>query len=310
MNRIILSFLIIAICIVAPITPSTSSAQSSNQSSNQELIKQLLLKVAELEEQLRVALQSENASKSAASAPNKKTIVPPTQTEPEDDGISIQVTSPNGGDDFTAGEKMEITWNSEGIPAKSKVSIGLDRRVLMNTPWGEVYGHYGQTPIHLNTPNDGKFTWTIPSWIPESTEYMIDISGTAGNEEGMGANDKSDGVFSIDGGKAVEIEVTPSEVEAGSSVRIAININDQDVAREADALLITLKNQSGSQRAASNIVSLTDSENRLYVDIPLPASASRGTWVVNSVEIFGNNSILTRYWYPDEINKTFTVTSR
>jgi hypothetical protein len=75
---------------------------------------------------------------------------------------SITVTSPGWGTKWTQGLDAEVKWSSTG--AVSKVKIDLYEA-----------GTWKQA-IVSSTENDGSYTWTVDSKLPESTTYKVRVS--------------------------------------------------------------------------------------------------------------------------------------
>ena len=65
-------------------------------------------------------------------------------------GIGITVSSPNGGETWTAGTTHDITWETSGVIARVKIRLSLDH----GDSWSDVIAA---------TANDGLFTWTVPN---------------------------------------------------------------------------------------------------------------------------------------------------
>ena len=104
---------------------------------------------------------------------------------------SITVTSPNGGETWTAGSSHSITWTSSGTVGNVKIEYSSDNGSSWST-------------ITSSTPNDGTHSWTVPNL--SSTQCLVRI------EEASDGNpsDTSDAVFSITSG-------------GGGSASIALN---------------------------------------------------------------------------------------
>ncbi|MCP4157740.1 MAG: hypothetical protein GY757_59070 [bacterium] len=90
---------------------------------------------------------------------------------------SIAVTSPNGGESWTAGSAQSITWSSTG----SIASVDIDLSVNSGSSWSSVVSA---------TNNDGSYSWTVPG--SASSSCLIRVSGNGGS-----TSDSSDAVFSI-----------------------------------------------------------------------------------------------------------------
>ena len=76
-------------------------------------------------------------------------------------GDSVMVTSPNGGESWTAGTQHEITWTSTG-------SVGT---VYIRLEKDGVQDHW----IVYDTPNDGSYTWLVPYAQSPGTDYRIGV---------------------------------------------------------------------------------------------------------------------------------------
>ncbi|MCP4214162.1 MAG: hypothetical protein GY765_05875, partial [bacterium] len=96
------------------------------------------------------------------------------QTSPQS---TVAVTSPNGGQVWTAGSQQEITWTSEGTLG----NVSLDYSTDNGTTW---------IPITSSTANDGAYSWTVPD--SASSQCFLRVSETDGTP-----TDISDAFFSI-----------------------------------------------------------------------------------------------------------------
>jgi hypothetical protein len=80
---------------------------------------------------------------------------------------TVTVTSPNGGENWSAGTKHNITWTSN---SPTEVRIELYK------------GGAFDSTIAASTPNDGVYSWTIPAAQALGTNYRVRISaGLAGD---------------------------------------------------------------------------------------------------------------------------------
>lgn len=75
---------------------------------------------------------------------------------------TITALSPNGGETFTVGTVLPITWSSTG-EVGSTVNINARRGSTT-------------TAITVGTSNDGAYNWTIPPTYATGTDYRIEIS--------------------------------------------------------------------------------------------------------------------------------------
>ena len=89
----------------------------------------------------------------------------------------INITSPNGGEDWQVGSIHNINWTSEGIGTNIRIEYSTDN----GTSWNDIIA---------STQSDGLYEWTIPN--EPSTECLVRISGTEGDP-----SDLSDATFSI-----------------------------------------------------------------------------------------------------------------
>jgi hypothetical protein len=92
---------------------------------------------------------------------------------------SITVLSPNGGESIARGATVNITWTSTG-------SIGADVLILARK---------GTTSkvIASATPNDGSYTWVVPTNYPLGSGMTIEISSVSA----PGVLDTCDATFTI-----------------------------------------------------------------------------------------------------------------
>lgn len=93
----------------------------------------------------------------------------------------LRITSPNGGENYTEGDTVTITWDA---------SSNIDK----------VYIGYSTGPgslnwIKTNVPNTGSYTWKVDVGNTTRTQFLVDITGY---ETGKGSlTDKSDGYFTV-----------------------------------------------------------------------------------------------------------------
>ena len=97
---------------------------------------------------------------------------------------SITVTSPNGGETLKKGSTYTIRWNSNQA-ASSEVYIKLRKG-------GDTYqGTEGS--VVTDTPNTGRYNWTIPTTLPAGSDYAIRVISSSAT----GVLDDSDSTFNI-----------------------------------------------------------------------------------------------------------------
>jgi subtilisin family serine protease len=94
---------------------------------------------------------------------------------------SITVTSPNGGESWTAGSVHNITWTSSGSVGNVKIQYSTNN----GGSWSTVVSA---------TANDGSYAWTVPA--VSSTQCLVRISQVSSGSP----SDSSNAVFSITSG--------------------------------------------------------------------------------------------------------------
>jgi hypothetical protein len=92
---------------------------------------------------------------------------------------AITVTSPNGGENLSAGSTHEITWTGEGTVGDVNIEYSIDN----GNSW---------TMIELAAGNNSSYNWTVPG--TPSNNCLVRISGVDTDEA---PTDVSDSVFSI-----------------------------------------------------------------------------------------------------------------
>lgn len=113
------------------------------------------------------------------------TTVPPVTTP------GITVTSPNGGNVFTVGDIVPITWASNGTTIGDKVTIAL-RYSHRDTTY--VSGTSFEEYIMLDAPNTGSYSWKIPEYFStgvQTNTFSIRVFSSTG------FTDSSDATFTI-----------------------------------------------------------------------------------------------------------------
>jgi hypothetical protein len=95
----------------------------------------------------------------------------------------VMVTSPNGGQTLTSGEKYSITWETNGVPNVAKAVLFYT--VDSGTTW---------TKITALTGNPGMCSWTLPTVTSQTCKVKVVLKDALGTALGT---DVSDGNFSM-----------------------------------------------------------------------------------------------------------------
>lgn len=105
----------------------------------------------------------------------------------------IKVTFPNGGEVWSKGEKVKISWETEEGIESVNIRLGI---------FSDEGGQTFNAPIVSGTPNSGEYEWTVQElyaevWgvedLPVSDKYFVLVEDV----EHSNVYDKSDTVFSI-----------------------------------------------------------------------------------------------------------------
>jgi Zn-dependent metalloprotease len=91
---------------------------------------------------------------------------------------TITVISPNGGEEFPGGSTQTITWSSTGTCTNVEISYTLDGRNWFLEA--------------ASTPNDGSYSWTLPTVSKTARKCKVRVADVDGNCE-----DTTDGKFKI-----------------------------------------------------------------------------------------------------------------
>ena len=106
-----------------------------------------------------------------------------------DQTILMDITSPNGGEDWMVGDNHNITWSSAGTSGDVEIEYSTNN----GSDW---------TEIIASTPDDGVYSWTVPD--APSDSCLVMVSDTNGN-----LSDTSDAIFTISPASGVPIEKLP-----------------------------------------------------------------------------------------------------
>ncbi|UCH97495.1 MAG: hypothetical protein JSV88_11755, partial [Candidatus Aminicenantes bacterium] len=100
---------------------------------------------------------------------------------------TLTVTSPNGGENWTAGSTHNITWSSTGTVGNVKIEYSTNNGISWST-------------VASSTANDGSYSWTVPD--VSSSQCLVRISETDGSP-----SDTSNSVFTISSGGSMTAEI-------------------------------------------------------------------------------------------------------
>lgn len=158
---------------------------------------------------------------------------------------SIQLSSPNGGENWTAGSQQNITWTSNDI-----ANIKIDYSTNNGTNWINIIPSVQAT--------GGNFTWTVPNTPSENCRVLVsDVNNAL-------TNDQSDEKFTISSPIVPEVIITsPNGGENWQSG--------------------TVKNITWTSTAVSNVkidYSTNNGANWISVVASAPASSGFYAWTV------------------------------
>lgn len=141
-------------------------------------------------------------------------LVPPP---PPQAPISVQVTSPNGGEVYKPGDYMLVKWASKNLPASGYMSIQLQEVLEEKDQYGNtLYKGIGSISQGQSTLNDGQESWMIPKDIKGGSRFVVAISGcvrdmSASEGARCSGYDYSDAMFTIATASFVPPPPPPSE---------------------------------------------------------------------------------------------------
>ena len=112
----------------------------------------------------------------------------------------IEVTSPNGGEDWEAGTTQSVEWEcNKGTGTHSNIYLSTDS----GSSW---------TPIATQTANDGQYDWAVPDTA--SSECRIRVT----NPRDPSISDTSDSDFAISGPAVLEPPSNPSPEDGATDL--------------------------------------------------------------------------------------------
>jgi hypothetical protein len=130
-------------------------------------------------------------------------------------GPTITVTSPNGGETWTAGQKYTIKWTYTGNPGHLSIE-------LLN---GTAVPQTIKSSASAGANGSGAYNWTIPKNQAAGSSYRIQVTSTANGS----ITDTSDNDFSI---VAVKASAGPDQQAKGS---VLVNLNGLNSTAAGDA---------------------------------------------------------------------------
>jgi len=114
---------------------------------------------------------------------------------------SLVITSPNGGEDWECGSRYDITW-VDNISSNVKIDL--------------YNGSSHVRTISFSTSSDGIYRWTIPTDIPVSSQYWMQITSTTDSHVFDRCNnyftiELGTYIIEVEGGKKLNIYPNPTE---------------------------------------------------------------------------------------------------
>jgi V8-like Glu-specific endopeptidase len=190
---------------------------------------------------------------------------------------SIDVASPNGGEDAYPGYPLDITWNTAHVTSNVKIELSRNAGVSWDT-------------ITASTSNDGLFTWPVTG--PASSSCLIRISSVADPT----LSDVSDGYFNIvyllsnllltspNGGEVMNTAALFDITWDSSFLSGEIGI---DISRDGGGTWETIISNTPNDGLFSWVVTGAMSEDCLMrirsIDFPVLSDTSNGTFAISSL---------------------------
>ncbi len=186
----------------------------------------------------------------------------------------ITVTSPNGGENLTAGQVHPITWTSSNVGSHVKI----DYSVNGGTSW---------SGITSSTPNDGVRNWTVPS--VSSNLVRIRITSKSDNS----IYDISNANFSIS--PAAPTNCDAASIELGSDVNLPSS-GSVTLSTNVSDMAYTLWDYNGSLIGTTE--SITVSNTGLYVASVVDSCGNTGS---DTIQVLPANGSTSNVW-PGDMN--------
>ena len=124
---------------------------------------------------------------------------------------TLRVSSPNGGEKWTAGQRYPIRWGYKGA-GNVKIELlnsGQAARVILKS-----------------TKNDGLYKWRIPSTLKGSQSYRIRITSTVKSDE-FDSSDKNFSIVEVGTIPTVSLSCTPASAsESGGQFTCTLNLSN------------------------------------------------------------------------------------
>ena len=124
---------------------------------------------------------------------------------------TLRVSSPNGGEKWTAGQRYPIRWGYKGA-GNVKIELlnsGQAARVILKS-----------------TKNDGLYKWRIPSTLKGSQSYRIRITSTVKSDE-FDSSDKNFSIVEVGTIPTVSLSCTPASAsESGGQFTCTLSLSN------------------------------------------------------------------------------------
>ncbi len=180
---------------------------------------------------------------------------------------SLKVTSPNGGESFSAGSSHAITWTSSGV-ANVRLQLSQDG----GTTWADLVA---STPASA-----GSYSWTVPSQA--TAQALVRASDAASGSP----SDTSDAVFTITSASAAKVILNeilanePGSDTAGEFVEL-VNVGGASVDLSGwklwDSTAARHTFASGTALAAGKAVVVFGAASGIPAGTPNAIASSTGT---------------------------------